>query len=323
MRSARYGLTLPLEGIPLPAQRDLVASLPDLGYTDAWSSETAGADAFTPLVLASQWAPALRLGTAVVPVHTRGAAVLAQSFAALAALAPGRVVAGIGASSQVVVADWNGIAYEAPYGRVRDTLRFLRAAFAGGKVDVAYETLRVKGFRPALVPDVAPTVVLAALREGMLRLAGREADGAILNWLGADDVPKAVRPLLAASEGAPREVVARIFVVPVADADAVRPGARMALAAYLTVPAYAAFHAWIGNGDRLARTWELWAAGDRKGAAAAIPDSLVDELVVHGPPEACREHVQRYVDAGVTTPVLALLPFGYDMAAAVRDLAPE
>ncbi len=323
MRSARYGLTLPLEGIPLPAQRDLVASLPDLGYTDAWSSETAGADAFTPLVLASQWAPALRLGTAVVPVHTRGAAVLAQSFAALAALAPGRVVAGIGASSQVVVADWNGIAYEAPYGRVRDTLRFLRAAFAGGKVDVAYETLRVKGFRPALVPDVAPTIVLAALREGMLRLAGREADGAILNWLGADDVPKAVRPLLAASEGAPREVVARIFVVPVADADAVRPGARMALAAYLTVPAYAAFHAWIGNGDRLARTWELWAAGNRKGAAAAIPDSLVDELVVHGPPEACREHVQRYVDAGVTTPVLALLPFGYDMAAAVRDLAPE
>src|SRR5450631_3256296 len=145
MRSARYGLTLPLEGIPLPAQRDLVASLPDLGYTDAWSSETAGADAFTPLVLASQWAPALRLGTAVVPVHTRGAAVLAQSFAALAALAPGRVVAGIGASSRVIVADWNGIAYEAPYGRVRDTLRFLRAAFAGGKVDVAYETLREIG----------------------------------------------------------------------------------------------------------------------------------------------------------------------------------
>jgi probable F420-dependent oxidoreductase len=323
MRSARYGLTLPLEGIPLPAQRGLVASLPDLGYTDAWSSETTGADAFTPLVLASQWAPALRLGTAVVPVHTRGAAVLAQSFAALAALAPGRVVAGIGASSQVIVEDWNGVAYEAPYGRVRDTLRFLRAAFAGGRVDVAYETLRVKGFRPGLVPDVAPTIVLAALREGMLALAGREADGAILNWLGADDVPKAVRPLLAASEAAPREVVARIFVVPVADADAVRPGARMALAAYLTVPAYAAFHAWIGNGDRLARTWELWAAGDRKGAAAAIPDSLVDELVVHGPPEACREHVQRYVDAGVTTPVLALLPFGYDMAAAVQDLAPR
>jgi probable F420-dependent oxidoreductase len=319
----RYGLTVPLDGIPLPDQRDLVAALPDLGYTDVWSSETAGADAFTPLVLASQWAPSLRLGTAVVPVHTRGAAVLAQSFAALASLAPGRVVAGIGASSRVIVEGWNGIAYDAPYARVRDTLRFLRAAFAGGKVDVEQESLRVVGFRPGLVPDPAPPIVLAALREGMLRLAGREADGAILNWLGADDVPQAVAPVAEAAGSAEREIVARIFVVPLADADRVRPAAKLALAAYLTVPAYAAFHEWIGNGERLARTWELWADGDRKGAAAAVPDSLVDELVVHGPPQECREHVQRYVDAGVTTPVLALLPFGYDMVAAVRDLAPR
>ena len=322
----RYGLTLPLEQVPLAAQRELVASLPDLGYTDAWSSEVAGTDAFTPLVLASQWAPALRLGTAVVPVHTRGAAVIAQSFAALAAVAPGRVVAGIGASSAVIVEGWNSIAYDSPYARVRDTLRFLRTAFAGGdagKVDVAYETLTVRGFRPALVPDPAPAIVVAALREGMLRLAGREADGAILNWLGAGNVAQAVAPVLAASGGAPREIVARIFVMPLADPDMVRPAAKAALAAYLSVPAYAAFHAWIGNADRLERTWQLWAEGERRAAAAAIPDSLVDELVVHGSPQACREHVARYVEAGVTTPVLALLPLGYDIAAAVRELAPR
>jgi probable F420-dependent oxidoreductase len=318
----RYGLTIPLDPVPLGSQRELVASLPGLGYTDVWSSETAGADGFTPLVLASQWAPSLRLGTAVIPVHTRGAAVLAQSFAALAMLAPGRVVAGIGASSRVIVEGWNSVPYDAPYARVRDTVRFLRAAFAGGKVDLAAQTLTVRGFRPALVPDPTPTIVVAALREGMLRLAGREADGAILNWLGAGNVAQAVAPVLAAAGGAQREIVARIFVVPVDDPDRVRPAAKAALAAYLTVPAYAAFHEWIGNGDRLARTWELWAAGDRREAAAAIPDSLVDELVVHGSPARCREHVARYVEAGVTTPVLALLPLGYDVAAAVRDLAP-
>lgn len=325
----RYGLTIPLEQIPLADQKDLVASLPDLGYTDAWSSETAAADAFTPLVLASQWAPALRLGTAVVPVHTRGAAVLAQSFAALSAVAPGRVVAGIGASSPVIVQGWNGLAYDAPYARVRDTLRLLRLAFAGGdggRVDLESETVTVRGFRPGLIPDPAPTIVVAALREGMLRLAGREGDGAILNWLGSGNVAQAVAPVLAASGGAPREIVARIFVAPVDDPQAVRAAAKMTLAAYLTVPAYAAFHTWIGNADRLERTWQLWAAGQRQAAAAAIPDSLVDELVVHGSAQACREHVARYVEAGVTTPVLALLPLGpalgYDVAAAVRDLAP-
>lgn len=317
----RLGLTIPLDGIPLAEQRRLVESLPDLGYTDAWSSETAGADAFTPLVLASQWAPALRLGTAVVPVHTRGPAVLAQSFAALAAAAPGRVVAGIGASSRVIVEDWNGMAYEAPYQRVRDTLRFLRTAFAGGKVDEQYESFSVHGFRPMLVPDPVPTIHVAALRPGMLRLAGREADGAVLNWLSANDVPTCAREVRQAADGADREIVARIFVAPVEDADQARAAGRALIAAYLTVPAYAAFHDWLGNRDRLERTWQLWSEGDRRGAAAAVPDSLVDDLVVHGSPEQCREQVARYVEADVDTPVLYLLPLGYDMVAAVRDLA--
>jgi alkanesulfonate monooxygenase SsuD/methylene tetrahydromethanopterin reductase-like flavin-dependent oxidoreductase (luciferase family) len=68
--------------------------------------------------------------------------------------------------------------------------------------------------------------------------------------------------------------------------------------------------------------WQAWAAGDHKAALAAIPDDLVDELVVHGPPEHCREQVRRYVDAGVTTPVLWLLPVGGDAAEQVRALAP-
>ena len=69
-----YGLTIPLSGIPLHAQRELIASLADLGYTDVWSAESGGADAFTPLALAAAWAPTLRLGTAIVPAFTRGAA---------------------------------------------------------------------------------------------------------------------------------------------------------------------------------------------------------------------------------------------------------
>src|SRR5207342_116823 len=61
----RWGITLPLRSLPVPEQRDIVAALPDLGYTDAWSSELNGADAFTPLALAAQWTDRLRLGTAI------------------------------------------------------------------------------------------------------------------------------------------------------------------------------------------------------------------------------------------------------------------
>jgi probable F420-dependent oxidoreductase len=322
----RYGMTIPLGG-PLHTQRDRIVELADLGYTDVWSAEADGADAFTPLALASVWAPSLRLGTAIVPAFTRGPALLAQSAASLAQAAPGRFVLGVGTSSDVIVEGWNGIPFEEPYKRTRDVVRFLRQAFTGEKVTVDYDTFSVRKFRLGVVPEEPVPVLVAALREGMLRLAGREGDGAIINWLSADDVAT-VAPIVHEAGGATpdtsdKEVVARIFLAPTDDADTVRGMGRYAIAAYLNVPVYAAFHEWLGRGEQLADMWRLWREGDRKAALAAIPDSVVDDLIVWGPPEKCREHVQRYVDNGVTTPALALLPFGYDVHQAVRDLAPR
>ena len=319
----RYGMTIPFDGVPLHAQRDWVVELADLGYTDVWSSEANGADAFTPLALASAWAPSLRLGTAIVPAFTRGPACLAQSVGSLAQAAPGRFVIGIGTSSNVIVEGWNGIPFDQPYQKTRDVVRFLRSALAGEKVSGEFDTFTVRGFRLGVLPEQPVPILVAALREGMLRLAGREGDGAIINWLSADDVSTVAPIVTKAGSGEPKEVVARVFVAPTDDADTVRNLGRYAIAAYLNVPVYAAFHEWLGRGEQLADMWRLWKEGDRKAALAAIPDSLVDELIVWGPPEKCREHVARYIANGVTTPALALLPFGYDTRQAVRDLAPR
>ncbi|WP_329252324.1 LLM class F420-dependent oxidoreductase [Actinoallomurus sp. NBC_01490] len=314
---SRWGLTIPLTGVPLARHQKIVSELEDLGYTDAWSAETNGTDAFTPLALASQWAPGLRLGPAIVPVYTRGPGLLAQQAATLAGLAPGRFVLGIGTSSPAIVQRWNGIPFTEPYQRVRDTLRFLRRALAGEKV--TDEALNVKGFKLDNVPETPPKIALAALRPGMLRLAAREADAAITNWLSPADV-RQVR----SEVGGDKELLARIFVCPTTNADEARALGRWMIAAYLTVPAYAAFHEWLGRGERLAAMNKAWAEGDRKGALAAVPDDVVDELIVHGSPEACRERVREYAEAGLDTPILAVLPAeGVDLPEAVRALAPR
>ena len=72
--------------------------------------------------------------------------------------------------------------------------------------------------------------------------------------------------------GEDKEIVARIFVAPSEDTDTVRALGRYAIAAYLNVPVYAAFHDWLGRGEQLADMWRLWKEGDRKAALAAIPD---------------------------------------------------
>jgi probable F420-dependent oxidoreductase len=300
----RWGLTIPMAGVPLAGHGEFLQAVAGFGYTDVWSSEVAGCDAFTPLALAAAWEPTLRLGTAIVPTFTRGPALIAMSAASLAEAAPGRFVLGLGASSPVIVHDWNGIPYEEPLRRTRDVLRAVRAALAGERVDATFDTFTVRRFKLEVVPRSPPQIMLAALRPHMLRLAGREADGAILNWLAASDVAPCVQAI-----GNPAaEVVARVFVCPSSDESYARTIGRRLISSYLTVPAYAAFHDWLGRGDALRPMHEAWAVGDRAAAGALIPDEVVDELLVHGSPEACRARVREYVEVGVQTPVLTVIP---------------
>jgi probable F420-dependent oxidoreductase len=320
----RPGMTVPLPG-PLHTHRDKLVELADLGYTDIWSAESDGADAFTPLAMAAAWEPRLRLGTAIVPAYTRSPACFAQCVASMADAAPGRFAIGIGSSSNVIVERWNGVPFVEPYKKVRDVVRFLRDALSGEKVAKQYDTFEVQGFRLGVRPEQTPPILVAALREGMLRLAGREGDGVIINWLSPTDVTTVAKVVNEAAAGADREIVARIFVCPSENAEVVRAAAKFAIAAYLNVPVYAEFHRWLGRGDRLQGMWDAWAAGDRKAATAAIPDDVVDELVVHGSPTACRQRIQQYFDNGVTTSTLAVMGLDPDVPFwdAARQLAPS
>ena len=320
----RPGMTVPLPG-PLHTHQAKLAELADMGYTDIWSAESDGADGFTPLALAAAWEPRLRLGTAIIPAYTRSPACFAQSVASMADAAPGRFAIGIGSSSNVIVERWNGVPFVEPYKKVRDVVRFLRDALSGEKIAKSYDTFEVNGFKLGVRPEQQPPILVAALREGMLRLAAREGDGAIINWLSPDDVTQVANVVNEASGGTPKEIVCRIFVCPSENAEAVRAGARFAIAAYLNVPVYAAFHEWLGRGPQLQGMWDAWKAGDRKAALAAIPDEVVDQLVVHGSPEQCRATIQRYFDNGVTTTSLAILGLDPELKYwdAVKALSPS
>jgi probable F420-dependent oxidoreductase len=316
--TSRYGITVPFEGVTLLEHRDWFRRLADLGYTDAWSAEVDGADGFTPLTVAALSESRLNLGVAVTPAFTRGPGLLAMSIAAMAEVAGGRFTMGLGASSQPVVERWNGITYEKPYQRTRDVLRFVKRALDGEKIDEVFETFEIHGFKLSRPVVERPPILLGALRPGMLRLAGEEADGAILNWLAASDVAQC-----RAEVGENKTIAARLFVIPLEDADTARFIARRMISSYLTVNAYAEFHRWLGRGDALTPMWEAWGAGDRKLANEVIPDAVVDELVIHGSFTECREHVQRYIEAGIQIPSIAIVPFGVDLNEAVEGLAPR
>lgn len=333
MALKRWALSVPLDGFTLAEHADVAREAEGLGYTDAWSLEIDGVDCFTPLAVAGM-ATDMRIGTAIANVFTRGPATLASSAAGLAEIAPGRFCLGIGSGSRPIVQFWNGSAFSRPATRVREMVQVLRQAFAGERVTFQGETLQVDGFRLSR-PLAAPIPIhVAALRPGMLQVAGEVGDGVIINWLSAEDVPTPVRIARQAAAQAGRdpgalEITARLMV----HIDPLGPESdqfvRRDIAAYMNVSVYKAFQQWIGRGNLLTPMWEAWERGDRRGALAAIPDQAVQELTLRGSMADIRVHVQRYLDAGVDTAFLHLQTMHRDpqrkreaIMHAIRALAP-
>jgi len=168
----------------------------------------------------------------------------------------------------------------------------------------------------------------------MLRVAGEVGDGVIINWLSADDVPKSIAVCREAAREAGRdpdalEITARLLI----NVDPPSPQSELAvrrhITAYLNVPVYRAFQEWLGRGEALGPMWTAWRSGDRKAAVAAVPERVMNDLIIRGSMETIRAHVQRYLDAGVDTAFLALSTLEQDPARrraiqldALRALAP-
>jgi len=318
----RFAATVPFAKVALAEHGPLLTALEEAGYTDFWSQEVRGFDALTPLAALASQAPRARFGAAIAGVYTRGPALLAMQAAAVAEAAPGRFALGIGTSSETIVEGWNAARFERPVERVRDTLRFLRQVLAGKRVDTEYETFRVRGFsleRPLAQP---PSLWVAALRERMLALAGKEADGVCLALLSADDVRR-VLPVFEAAGGRGKEVFLRVAVVAVADATRARRIARKLIAPYLAAGPYARFHAALGRGADVARVAAAIHAHEREAALAAIPDDWIDGLVAHGTPEACRAQLARFVAAGVTTLAVDVVASDLPWLEAQRQVLPR
>ena len=330
----RWSLSVPVDGFSLGDLPGLAREGERLGYTDAWSYEADGLDCFAALAVVAT-ATTLRLGTAIANVFTRGPATLAMSAASIADLAPGRFCLGIGAGSQPIVEAWNGGKFALPATRVREMTQVLRKALAGERVVFKGKTLSVDGFRLGRPPAHPVPVYIAALRPGMLQVAGEVGDGVILNWLSASDVPRAVAVVREAAARAGRdpnavEVTARLLVSvdpPGPDADV---GVRRHVTAYLNVPVYRAYQEWLGRAPALAPMWEAWERGDRKAAVAAVPERVMNDLILRGTMADIRAHVRRYLDAGIDTAFLQVSTLEQDPARrrqvlgdALRALAPS
>ncbi len=236
-------------------------------------------------------------------MRVRTPTLLAMAAASLQAMAPDReILIGLGVSSPVVASDWHGAVY--PTRRlsyVREFLTVLRLCLSGEPVSFAGDHFTIRKFRLGVELGARrPKIVLGALNERMLQLGGAEADGVLLNYLPASQVPWCVERVRA---GGNATVYANVHVG-VGDRDATVDYARFDLFSYVVVDAYAQGFARAGFSDEVEAVRTAHASGDRAAAVAGVSDRMLDAISIVGDEKLVASAVAAYREAGVDVPVV-------------------
>ncbi|MDZ4825648.1 MAG: LLM class flavin-dependent oxidoreductase [Actinomycetota bacterium] len=298
---------------------DVAREADTLGYSSIWAAEANAAEALSLLGAISQATTRAGVGTGVLalqlrtpPLHAMGGATLQQLVGD-----DRPVYLGIGISSPAVAGQWHGAGYgDRPIAQVREFVALLRECLSGETVSFEGDFYKVSRFRLGIrLGERKPKIVVAALNEQMLRLAGEIADGVLLNYLPAALVPWCVERI---REGGAAEVYAFVHCA-VTDRDRYAESARKDLLSYAVVDAYANQFARAGFADDVEKFRELWKARDREGALAAIGDGWVDAIQIMGDADHVRGAVKAYADAGVDMPIVFAIPWGEDRRATVSN----
>ena len=316
--------TSPLELIGLAQEAER------LGYDSAWAAEAWGTDAVTVLSWLAATTSTIKVGSAIMQIPGRTPANTAMTAATLDLLSGGRFLLGLGTSGPQVVEGWHGQPWGKPLTKTREYVEIVRAAlrretveFHGDQYEIPYAGADATGLGKPLKLMLRPLrdsipIYLAALSPKNVRLAFEIADG----WMPIFFSPERARDAFGYEPREGFEIVPTVHVIVTDDVEAARDGLRPLLALYIGgmgargANFYNALVRRYGYEADADRIQALYLDGKQREAIASVPDALIDEIALVGPPERIRDRLDAWREAGVTTMLV-----GTSDAGALRAMA--
>jgi F420-dependent oxidoreductase-like protein len=293
--------TSPLELIELAQEAER------LGYGSAWAAEAWGTDAVTVLSWLAAVTSTLEIGSAIMQIPARTPASTAMTAATLDLMSGGRFLLGLGTSGPQVVEGWHGQPWGKPLTRTREYVEIVRRV-------LRRETLEFEGDQYSVTPVGKPLklmmrplrrdlpIYLAALSPKNVRLTFEIADG----WLPLFFSPERAREAFGYEPREGFEIAPTVHAIVTDDPESARQFLKPLFALYVggmgsrETNFYNRLVSRYGYEDEAARIQELYLDGKQLEAIAAVPDALIDEVALVGPPEQLRDRLDAWRESGVT-----------------------
>lgn len=287
----------------------------DKGFDAVWKGESNSTD---PVVLLSAMAARTKrigLGTAVYHMFGRSPVTMGIQAATLQDLSDGRLLFGLGTANRNI-AGWHQGSFERPLRRIREYAEITRAVATGEQVEYKGELYEVPRFKLSWRPRHPHIpIFFAGLGEQMTRLAGRHADGIVVNMATPPMIREIIQRVRKGAEEVGRdpekiEYVIKVRVCMNADRAKAKEKLRQVLTFYNLADHYSDMIARMGFAEENRAVREAYRTGGFRAAQAAVPDTLVDNLptVAASSADEVRERLQPYLEAGATRLIIPYVP---------------
>jgi F420-dependent oxidoreductase-like protein len=334
----RLGINLGYWGLGMDADNIAVAQEADrLGYAVCWAAEAYGSDAATVLSFVAARTERIDVGSAIFQIPARTPAMTAMTAATLDTLSGGRFRLGLGVSGPQVSEGWYGVRFDKPLARTREYVEIIRKAMSRERLthQGANWTLPLPGGPgKALKLTVHPVrehipLYIAAIGPKNLEQTGEIADGWLGIFFSPEHAEQSLDPLRAGRAKAGLtldgfDLCPTVNITVGEDITAAVDSLRDYVALYIGGMGskernfYNQLACRMGYEQAAAEVQERYLAGDKQGAAAAVPHDLIDAVSLLGPKERIADRMRAYADAGVTT--LTLAPSGWTLDERVTAL---
>jgi F420-dependent oxidoreductase-like protein len=306
---------------------DMIKEAEALGYDSVWSAEAWGSDAATPLAWIAAQTTKIKLGTGIMQLPGRSPANTAMTAMTLDALSGGRMILGLGTSGPQVVEGWHGVPFDKPLTWMREYVEIVKKIFAreepltydGQRYQIPYRgpgsTGLGKPLKSILHGRKDIPIYIGSMAPKSQTQTAEMADGLLMTCMHPErfDV---LAPFL--NEGFAKsgktvetfDIAPTVAVIVGNDLEAVRGPLKFSLALYIGGMGardknfYKEYIDRCGFADEARKIQDLYLAGHKGDAVAAVPDALVDALHLVGPPERIRDRFAAWKESKVGTLII-------------------
>ena len=272
-----------------------------------WIPETWGMENFSLLSLASIHSINSKIGSSIINIYSRSPSLIAMGAATVDTISNGRLIIGLGTSSQSIVEEFHGTPFVAPIQRMKEYVEIIKLLLSGEKIDYQGEIFSLKNFSLLIDPPRKNIpIYLAAMNQKMVDLTWDVADGVIFYLRPKEEIKSTLKKMQQT-----RKIDSTIQIITCVhqDADKAINRAKKTLAFYVSVGKI--YREFLASNGYKKETENIFAEYKKSGLDdnyELITDSMVNDLCISGTPDDCRKKLNEFRQTGIDLPILQFNP---------------